>query len=97
MRHGEAESNATNIISTRVENPTHLTEKGKIQSEKTAQKLSEEKIDIIFSSDFIRTTETAEIIAANIGIAKEKKPRLSTPVVKPIVGAKRKRLFKNSY
>ncbi len=71
MRHGEAESNATNIISTRVENPTHLTEKGKIQAEETAKKLSLEKIEIIFSSDFIRTRETAEIIATNVGISKE--------------------------
>ncbi len=72
MRHGEAESNATNIISTRVENPTHLTEKGKVEAEETARKLSGEKIEIIFSSDFIRTTETAKIIAANIGVEEEK-------------------------
>ena len=72
MRHGEAESNAANVISTRVENRTHLTEKGKVEAIATAEKLLSEKIDVIFSSDFIRTTETAEIVANKIGIPKEK-------------------------
>jgi len=69
MRHGEAESNATNTVSSCVGNPTHLTEKGKKQVEEVALDLTNEKIDMIFASDFIRTKETVNIIAEKFHIA----------------------------
>ncbi|MBI2120271.1 MAG: class I tRNA ligase family protein [Parcubacteria group bacterium] len=72
MRHGEAESNATNIVSTRVETPTHLTEKGRGEARAAAEGLKDKKIDFIFASDFVRTKETAEIVAEITGISKEK-------------------------
>jgi len=71
MRHGEAESNANDTVSSRVENPTHLTEKGRQEVLSSAEQLKEEKFDIIIASDFIRTKETAELVAEKIGIAKE--------------------------
>jgi isoleucyl-tRNA synthetase len=69
MRHGEAQSNAKNIVSTRVENPTHLTEKGRAEVENTAKDLKDKKIDLIFASDFVRTKETAEIVAKALEIS----------------------------
>ncbi len=69
MRHGEAESNRDGILSSRVENPTHLTEKGRDEVAATAQSLGA-KPDLIFASDFLRTKETAEIMAEALGIPK---------------------------
>ena len=66
MRHGEAESNIGRYIScSKQETPCHLTDKGKIDVEKTATNL--EKPDIIFASPLVRTRETAEIVARKIG------------------------------
>ncbi len=72
MRHGEAESNATNTVSSRVENPTHLTEKGRKQVEETAESLKGEKFDMVFASDFVRTKETVEIMAEKFKISPDK-------------------------
>jgi isoleucyl-tRNA synthetase len=72
MRHGEAESNTENIISSRASDPIHLTEKGKKQTEETAENLKEEKFDMIFASDFVRTKETVEIIAKKFKIPANK-------------------------
>ncbi len=71
MRHGEAESNLTDIISSAVNNEHHLTEKGKEQVKESALILKDKKIDLIFSSPLLRTKETAEIVASNIGYKKE--------------------------
>ncbi len=62
MRHGEAESNVQGILSTKVDNPHHLTEKGRTQVAATAEELRKEKIDFIITSPFVRTRETAEIV-----------------------------------
>lgn len=69
MRHGEAESNVRNITSTDARNSSHLTERGKKQAAESGKKLKKKNIDIIFSSDFARTHETAEIVASQIGIS----------------------------
>ncbi|MEK7463660.1 MAG: class I tRNA ligase family protein [Patescibacteria group bacterium] len=71
-RHGEAENNAKMIISSLAENPHHLTDKGKKQAEDAGKWLTSKKIDLIFTSPFVRTRETAEIIAKKIGIDKKK-------------------------
>ena len=62
MRHGEAVNNVEKIISDKVDNPHHLTGKGKEQVMSASLKLKEEKIDLIITSPFIRTKETAEIV-----------------------------------
>jgi len=45
----------------------HLTKIGKDQVKKIAQTIKKEGIDLIFSSDFFRTKETAEIVAKALG------------------------------
>jgi isoleucyl-tRNA synthetase len=71
MRHGEGEQNVLNILSSKVDNPHHLTEKGKEQTLATAEKLKDKKITKIIASPFVRTKETAEIVAETFGIPAE--------------------------
>ena len=69
LRHGEALNNKKEIYSSYPEKkPCPLTERGKKQVETIAQKLKKEKIDLIFSSDLLRTKQTAEIIGKVLGI-----------------------------
>jgi len=68
MRHGEAESNLEFRISSRVEDIDHLTEEGKKQVLNAVAKLKDEKIDLIISSDFMRTKETVEIVKKELQI-----------------------------
>ena len=63
FRHGEAVSNKKNISSCWPEkflNP--LTKNGKQQIKKAILKIKKLKIDLIFSSDILRTKQTTEII-----------------------------------
>lgn len=71
LRHGEADSNAQGIVSAQPDNPHHLTEKGKAQVQNAARELASKKIDFIFSSDFVRTRETAELVADALGIKRD--------------------------
>jgi isoleucyl-tRNA synthetase len=48
--------------------PCPLTEKGKEQILRVAKKLKKEKIDLIISSDLLRTKQTAEILAKELGV-----------------------------
>jgi len=69
LRHGEARSNKENFVSSWPEkrkNP--LTKRGKKQIEKIIPELKRKKIDLIFSSDLLRTKQTAEIIAKGLKI-----------------------------
>jgi len=68
MRHGQAENNVKHILSSVPENKHSLTDEGKKQIEKTLKKLKKEKIDIIISSDFLRTKETAMILRDSLGL-----------------------------
>jgi len=68
LRHGQAHSNRDGFVSSwpeKVYNP--LTVKGKKQIEKIATNLKKEKIDLIISSDLLRTRLSAEIVAARVG------------------------------
>ncbi len=67
MRHGEAKSNVKKILTRDKEGKFPLTAKGKKQVEEVAEKLKEKKVDLIISSDILRTRETAEIIAKKLG------------------------------
>lgn len=69
MRHGEAQSNARGIVSSKLEGNAEfsLTEKGRMSAEEAGKKLAKEHIDLIVTSPFVRTKETAEIVAAAIG------------------------------
>jgi len=70
LRHGEAESNALGLVSSKIDNPHHLTEKGKEEALICAKELRSKNINLIYASDFIRTKETAEIISKALGIKK---------------------------
>lgn len=69
MRHGEAENNTLNVSSTKFDNPHHLTEKGREQVLGAVGKLKDRKIDLVISSPFVRTRETAEIVSKEIGVS----------------------------
>ena len=73
MRHGRAESNEKNTVSSKPENSHKypLTDEGKKQVVISAEKLAGQKIDMIFYSEFERTKETAFIVAEKIGLAEE--------------------------
>ncbi|MFA6253842.1 MAG: class I tRNA ligase family protein [Candidatus Paceibacterota bacterium] len=71
MRHGEAESNVKNLISADPILEDKLTAKGKDEVKESAQKLKGEKINLIISSDFVRTKETAKIVAGELGLKSE--------------------------
>ncbi len=72
VRHGEGEHNVLDIVSNDPNLPHHLTEKGKEQARKAGEKLKKEKIDVIYCSPFVRTRETAEMIAEEMGYPKDK-------------------------
>lgn len=72
MRHGESQSNTGDVISCLVENEHHLTPTGESQVKLSAQKIKEEgEVDLIISSDILRTKETAELLAIELGLKKE--------------------------
>jgi isoleucyl-tRNA synthetase len=68
MRHGEAQSNLAKIIESTGDPDNHLTEKGREDTKKTAELLKEKGIDRIVVSPFLRTQETAQIVADVLGI-----------------------------
>jgi len=69
LRHGEAESNAQAFLSSYPETRENsLTQAGKKEAEKSANLLKEKNIDLIISSDILRTKMTAEIVAKEIQI-----------------------------
>lgn len=63
MRHGESESNLKGVISANKDNQDGLTENGKEQVIKAAAALPK-NIDVIIHSGFMRTKETAQLVAA---------------------------------
>jgi isoleucyl-tRNA synthetase len=77
MRHGEALSNTTKTSSCWPESfLCPITKKGQLQVKKAAQKLKNRKIDFIFSSDLLRTKQTAEIIAKELNLSVKLDKRL---------------------
>lgn len=75
MRHGEAETNVLDIHYDGTDK-YHLTDKGKKQVEAAAKKLRKEGIDLIVSSDVIRTKETAALLGETLGVKVEYEERL---------------------
>ncbi len=67
MRHGESENNVKKIVSS---DPlvSHLTEKGKGEVLQSSFVFKDSGIDTIYASPFLRTKETAEIMADALGI-----------------------------
>ncbi len=72
MRHGETECNVRGEVSSTVNNDDNLTEKGVEQVLQSAGELKNKNIDYIITSPFVRTRETAELLASKIDFDKEK-------------------------
>jgi isoleucyl-tRNA synthetase len=72
MRHGESEYNVRNIISDVADGPDPLTKSGINGVKSSAKKLKKVKFDLIISSPFLRTKQTAEIVAKVIGYPEDK-------------------------
>ncbi|MEX2010312.1 MAG: class I tRNA ligase family protein [Parcubacteria group bacterium] len=72
LRHGQAENNVKRIVSTRDLNIHKLSEVGQGQIKTAGEKLKHENIDVIIASPFLRTRESAEIVASILGLDKEK-------------------------
>ncbi|MES2416481.1 MAG: class I tRNA ligase family protein, partial [Patescibacteria group bacterium] len=71
MRHGETEANKKSIICSIPNGEWHLDADGIAQAGKSAESMKDKNIDLIFTSDFIRTLETAEIMREKLGLGKE--------------------------
>ncbi len=75
LRHGEAFSNTTNLISCWPEKTiVNLTKRGREQIKKSAKKLK--NIDLMFSSDILRTVQTSEIVTEKLEILPKYDKRL---------------------
>lgn len=70
VRHGKSVNNEAGTLNTEISNKdiAPLNEEGKRQSEWAAKALKKEKVDAIFTSEFIRARETAAIIARPLGL-----------------------------
>ena len=66
VRHGETVDNARQIMQGQTQGC--LNEKGREQAQQVAQRLAEEAIDAVVTSDLHRAIQTAEIIAAPHGL-----------------------------
>ena len=71
MRHGGTVSNETHTVSYSKEGNDGLTEKGLKQVANGAEELKKENIDLIITSPFARTRETAEIVRNDLGLGKD--------------------------
>jgi len=70
LRHGETiyQTKKDDLLYPWPDFITSLTKKGKNQAKTAAKKLKSKKIDSIYSSDFFRTCQTAEIVAKKLGL-----------------------------
>lgn len=69
MRHGEAESNARGVASTKIDEKNPLTEKGHAEVQRAVEGLASAGITRIVASPFERTRMTAELIAEALGLS----------------------------
>ncbi len=65
VRHGESEANAAGIVADKY---SKLTQKGLEQARITGNSLKQRKINLIITSPYVRAQQTAETIAAELGI-----------------------------
>ena len=71
MRHGESISNENGVLETKGDPHNHLTEKGKAQVMDSLALIKSLGIDVIITSPFVRTRETASIVSSFLGIPVE--------------------------
>jgi len=78
LRHGESINNLSQTLDTVMDNGTiGLSERGKKQSAAAATKLKKEKIDVIYTSQFKRAKETAEIIGQALDLKPQEDQRIN--------------------
>lgn len=70
VRHGESETNVEGIVNCDPSKEYHLTDKGREEVKNSCTKIS--KADAFYVSPYMRTKETAEIMAESLGIDKNK-------------------------
>jgi isoleucyl-tRNA synthetase len=68
MRHGETEGNVAKVWNIDKKREDKLTEGGIVKVKESGEFLKDKRIDLIFVSPFVRTEETAEIVAEKAGI-----------------------------
>jgi broad specificity phosphatase PhoE len=80
LRHGEAAHNASGLVSSSREEqgrtPSELTDIGRRDVMEIAKELETDKIDVIYSSPYKRTMETAAIIAKRLGLKINREKRI---------------------
>ena len=62
IRHAQSEYNVKNLVNQDFKIKVDITEYGRRQAKEAGKKLENEKFDIIFVSDFLRTQQTAKIV-----------------------------------
>ncbi|MEM9336606.1 MAG: class I tRNA ligase family protein [Patescibacteria group bacterium] len=71
-RHGESVFNTKGILSSDVNDESNsLTEKGKEQAKEAAAELKKAGVDLIYHSPLLRTAQTAQLIAGELGLASD--------------------------
>ncbi|MBI3572941.1 MAG: class I tRNA ligase family protein, partial [Candidatus Kerfeldbacteria bacterium] len=85
LRHGEADINVVSTLNTVRDklDVSSLTSKGEKQAASAATKLKEEKIDAIFTSQFLRAKETAAIVAKATNAPMFEEPRINEYLIGP--------------
>lgn len=68
MRHGEAQNNVDRLVSAANLNIHPLSQLGREQVRESSEKLKKEKIDLVITSPFMRTKETAKLAAEIFGL-----------------------------
>ena len=77
LRHGESVSNVKDVLSCWPEKfYSPLTDKGIKEAKEAAKRLKKKNIDLIFSSDILRTKQTAGIVAKELNLKIEYDKRL---------------------
>lgn len=66
VRHGQADHNVQNILSSDPTNPHHLTDLGREEVSLSVQALKDKKIDLIVTSPMVRTKETVDVIVEQL-------------------------------
>jgi len=66
VRHGETDWNADGRLQGQTDRP--LSEAGRRQARRLADELAAERVEAIYASDLARSRETAEIVAARLGL-----------------------------
>lgn len=71
MRHAEARHNVDGVDDFKGDPNNHITATGKVSVERAVPEIKDKHIDLILVSPFLRTRETATIIARGLGITED--------------------------